>query len=427
MSGGLRPLDNGANDTAGSYGFVINARPDKVITDQAQSDNPNPMYPRMDKNDEKYVLSTKGFVAFIDKTWTHNSTSPFRSDIDTIPYMDNLAGLYNKGLEPWQLVSRIAYAGIVRNTILATEGTGKDGTNDWSAKRTIPNTSNTRWPAGAPLYYDPPPLGVEGGAAKMSDQPKNSNPLWVMPYDEILHKGSPYLISRALGVEKHPSDGGRFSDTKYPDHALSRHANHWLTATINTGIVLIASLLSQNELQDQLQDPDSLICKALAMTENTDSVNRKTFAENLLCPLGANPSSTQQLSATRLFAESADDLPNLQIEEEHDRKVRVSGSTFTPNSELYGVFQNSFVGTYGSVNSFEVHADSDLMTISSKQTLTNRQKLVAAQITAAEDGFYFTRLVNSFYTDRVFCTTFTSADPGFGADVVPIRIMGHSG
>lgn len=425
---GLRDVGNGGNDTAGSYGFVINSEPDTTILGEAQV-NPDPMYPKIDVSDERSLLSHKGLHAFIDVTWKHNSTSEFRSDIDKIKYIDDLAGQYSSNMEPWQLVNRLAYVGVVRNDVLREKGAAKDNTLDWSAKRTSRNTGNKPLMAGQYVYWDIPPKAQNRGeaepsrgAAQMADMPANANPIWTMPYDPILHKGSPGLIKRALAVfpaEAGDEDAGRFKDPRFPDHALHRHSNELVDALIRTSIVLLASMAGPQGMK-QATTPEVLIGRMFSMIKEKNNKERVNFLAAYLDPLGG-ATNLQALGQSNFIFKSEAALPKLQDDPEHNRKVNVTGTVFEPNSHVYrtmwGEKSDGFEG-FSLTSSFD--------SSQSAKKFTPEQEVTICQLTAAEDTFYFTALVNGFYTNRVIEVPITSADPGKDYDSVPTRIIGPS-
>lgn len=422
----LRDVGNGGNDTAGSYGFVINAAPDKVILDEAQV-NPNPMYPKVDINDERALLAHKGLHAFVDVTWKHNSTSEFRSDIDTVKYICDFAGLYSSNEEPWQLIHKLAYVGVVRNDVLRDKGAAKDNTLDWSAKRTSRNTGNRPIMAGQHVYWDLPPkpdkngqLDQSRGAALMSDMPANANPAWTMPYDPIIHKGSPTLIKRALGTFPNPDDpdANRFLDQRYPDYGLHRHSTEWIDAVLRSAIVAVASISNTRDLSVMI-GAGGLLTKLLAMVKDKNSPDRVRFLQAYLDPLGQAQNSLT-LNQSNFIFKTEDAMPKIIPDAEHDRKVNTTGTVFEPNSHIYRTMWGEATGgldSFADMNSF----DKAQPAASSPQ-----KEIVACQLTAAEDMFYFTALVNGFYTNRVIELHLTSSDPGKDYDSVPSGIIGAS-
>ncbi len=416
---GLRDVGNGGNDTAGSYGFVINSAPDKVIIDAAQL-NPDPMYPKIDVNDERSLLSHKGLHAFLDTTWTHQPSSEFRSDIDTVKYIDDFAGTYSSNLEPWQLVTRLAYTGVVRNDVLRDKGAAKDNTLDWSAKRTSRHTGTRTIMAGQYVYWDLPSkadqngaLDPARGAAHMADMPDNASPAMTMPYDPILHKGTPTLIKRALGINimADDPDNGRFNDPRYTEYGLFRQSQEWIDAVIRSAIVLTKSL--------QGVSSDAVIQRMMAMVSDKTNADRVNFTKAYIDPLG-DAISLDSIGQSNFLLKDQSALPKLCADPEHDRKMAVTGTVFQPNSDAYRTMWGE------KVEGFEDFQSSSSFDIRDEQEATYEKTLIACQLTAAEDLFYFTALINGFYTNRIIELPLTSADPGRDYDSVPVNIIGPS-
>jgi hypothetical protein len=238
---GLRDAGNGANDTAGAYGFVLNAYPDREKTREAQTAKAEQsMYPPVSPHDPRYRLAVKGMHAFKDMRWNHISESEFRNDIDMVNYMDNLAGLFSKSEKPWQILPHLTYVGVVKNDVLNMEGAGKDNTLGWSEKSTRRHTGNARMMSGQAYYWDLPPTNNEmysGGASKMDDVPEGQLPIWTMPYDPVIHRGSPELIYRAITEMS--------GKAEYSEYLLHKQSLKWLDAVINSGLVVASILVNK--------------------------------------------------------------------------------------------------------------------------------------------------------------------------------------
>lgn len=254
----------------------------------------------------------------------------------------------------------------------------------------------------------------------MSDMPANANPAWTMPYDPIIHKGSPTLIKRALGTFPNPDDpdANRFLDQRYPDYGLHRHSTEWIDAVLRSAIVAVASISNTRDLSVMI-GAGGLLTKLLAMVKDKNSPDRVRFLQAYLDPLGQAQNSLT-LNQSNFIFKTEDAMPKIIPDAEHDRKVNTTGTVFEPNSHIYRTMWGEATGgldSFADMNSF----DKAQPAASSPQ-----KEIVACQLTAAEDMFYFTALVNGFYTNRVIELHLTSSDPGKDYDSVPSGIIGAS-
>lgn len=385
---GLRDQGNGANDTAGQYGITLNAMPDPVILRNA-SVSVDPMYPKMDKGDEKYMLATKGFIALQDTRWNHQSTSEFRNDLDIVYYVDNFAGLYNKDDNIVEIIEHLAYVGLVDNDVLPIENSGKDNTTTWSGKKTIRNTGNARILNGKLIFWDMPPPGAtgaaRGGVHHMTDVGENCNPAWTIPYDPIIHKGSPQLIYNAIKKLK--------PNPTATDVGLEAYAIEWISAAKKVAIV-VAAYAKVN--------PDILV--------DINNFSNKELADILLNP------------ADNLMHRDAADLPPLASlpQKPFDTMQAHGGTVFSSNTDLFAEAIKNSIASRNSdgrmSRGFEPLA----------RALSPIQELNLMQLTAAEDLFFYQNKINSFYTNRIFGEAIMSCDPGKDFDVVPVRVLNSS-
>lgn len=379
---GLRDLGNGANDTSGSYGIVLNAMPDPVVLRDALSSK-DPLYPKMDKNDDKYQLATKGLMAFSDTRWNHQSASPFRSDLDIVYYVDNFAGLYSKSDSLISIVSNLAYVGFVDNDVLPNENSSKDNTLSWSAKKTFRNTGNKRILAGNLIFWDlkPSDPSVKGGAAGMADMAANYCPMWTLPYDESIHRGCPQLIYAAL-------TDPRYNVANTVDSGLKDYAEKWIEAVKNAAVVLaVASGSAQNG--------------AVATAINGMTSNR--VAELLL-----NPASNL------LFNKALPPIGALQITA--PSTVDNSGTIFPSNTDLFAAKLKASLA----LNNVPPPTGGFVLV---DQQLSTEQQVNLKQLSAAEDLFFFNNKINGFYTNRVVGQAIVSSDPSKDGEMIPVRVL----
>lgn len=385
---GLRDQGNGANDTAGQYGITLNAMPDPVILRNATV-SIDPMYPKMDKGDEKYMLATKGFLALQDTRWNHQSTSEFRNDLDIVYYVDNFAGLYNKADSIIEIIEHLAYVGLVDNDVLPIENSGKDNTTTWSGKKTIRNTGNARILNGKLIFWDMPPPGAtgaaRGGVHHMTDVGENCNPAWTVPYDPIIHKGSPQLIYNAI---KHLKPNPTATDA-----GLEAYANEWISAARKLAIVVATSAGADQNQRDSIS-----------------ALSNETLADLLLNP------------AANLLARGAGDLPPLaSLPQKPFDTIQVHGGTvFSSNTDLFAEAIKSSLASRNSDG--RTSRGFEPLT----RALTPAQEINLMQLTAAEDLFFYQNKINSFYTNRIFGEAIMSCDPGKDFDIVPVRVLNSS-
>jgi len=407
FGGGLRDAGNGANDTGGNYGFVINAEPDKEITRQAQTAKESEcMYPPVSVHDEKYQISYKGLHAFKDMRWSHASESEFRNNIDMVNYMDNVAGLFAKGEKPWQIIQHLSFPGTVKNDVLSIEGAGKDNTLGWSEKATVRHTGNRRMMSGQLYYLDLPPLGDEmysGGASKMADMVPRALPLWTMPYDPAIHRGSPELIYRALTDEA-------MTNQNRTEYLLHKQARKWLSAVINTSLVTGAMLLTAT------LGEDTTAAFAQQVVELLRAPQQRTAFENELVRTLLDP--TGRIGGTggaNLFYPDLQHLPKTKL---LPNRYAITGTTFPANSQNYEEYFADRNAGFNLANLPQTLSFDEGNTPNEPWQMDfNRRHLMAA-----ENMFYTTVEVNGFYTNRVRGMVITSVDPGKDFDKVPMRI-----
>jgi hypothetical protein len=458
---GLRDLGSGANDRSGAFGFVINAMPDPVKTREAQMSS-NPMYPRVDPSDPKYRVSTKGCIGFIDKRWTHLPTSEYREDIDMIVYLDNLAGQYDESTEPWMLVDNLAYVGVVKTDVLSIDvRAGSENTLGWSDASTIRHTGLSRLRAGQKVYWDVPPKRgnpkepPHKGASDMRDMPANYEPLMTMPYDPVIHKGSPTLFYRALTAPANPSsrDPSSFS-TGTSDFGVRLIAEEWLTGVISIGLVTMLSLFEQEgiafrnpgdlghnfmlKLMDAVEDGKTQFQQQSSGALPRSSPLRKRIMENLLAPMGDVKGS--KLEETNLFGKQMEHIPTFgtlagqTIRELQPKDFPVTGSVMLPPSyqarQKFDMFEGGF--GFAPTMGFPVSGAQAAAAIfphaggAGARDPVPLRRLNRIQLEAAENFFFFTARGIDWYTGRVFCQANTSADPGFDFDKVSVRVINSS-
>jgi hypothetical protein len=94
--------------------------------------------------------------------------------------------------------------------------------------------------SGQAYYWDLPPTNNEmysGGASKMDDVPEGQLPIWTMPYDPVIHRGSPELIYRAITEMS--------GKAEYSEYLLHKQSLKWLDAVINSGLVVASILVNK--------------------------------------------------------------------------------------------------------------------------------------------------------------------------------------
>lgn len=390
----LRDLGRGTNDTAASYGSIIHGTPDPVQINHALT-NSNPLYPKLtDTSSPTYQKAWKNLYTFTDSQINNRPTGVGSPDIDHIWYMQCLNGLYDKTRDaPYVLADRLNVLGLTEDDILAQEGAATSGTILVTGKSTTTNTGPHTIQGGQYYYLDFPSTDPQkmytGGCSMMSGVPEKFLCLWTMPYDLKLHRCTPIGLHKALT---------EYNNQRDSDFGQRINAEGFLNATIESVVVALGLLNKRGVIGDGVLE------EALNDMGRPDFI--QTFADAWLHPM--------KDGGRELLGNGIDDLPNFTSSVSED--IFAGGSAFLPTSILAAKAKPKQFGKQykGPANLLQRE---DLPSVG--------KKLVAAQITSAENLCFFANQANSFFTRRIKGKAITSADPSKDFDTTAVGIRGQ--
>lgn len=267
-----RGFEHNTNDVT-PHVTQFDARVSPALLARREMNGQDSLYPTTLNDGTKYQLAHKGNVAFtlrgMDGIPEDENDDNYERGMAYVA--SDLNGVVSsKYSDSMHLVNgMITPVGVWRDDILAQNTTRDTGRVACGGKMTMLNTGPKTIYRGQKIIAVPPvpdPQQLrDSGAGKVKGRSNHAAPLWVIPYDEKLHRATPYSIAR-YGERSEP-----FKGAESMNEGNRKAARTFLSESLRLGYAVIKALKEVDPTLDM--NDDEKLRQLLLVQSQEDETN----------------------------------------------------------------------------------------------------------------------------------------------------------